>query len=124
MKRDANTLDDILIEWHRHCDGYRPIVDLGSSPMFNHYRSSKQYEETADIADVALHKDRCDAVSFHVNELQPMQRTAIQLNARNLSTGRDVWTSARLPQDRAECAALLLGARNDLRNRLMGAGII
>lgn len=127
MKRDIDTrsaLDDILIEWHRYCDGYRPMADLGSSPMFRSYRTSKQYEETADIADGALHKDRCEAVSFHLGEMTSIQQTAIQINARNLSTGRAVWTSARLPTNLDERAILLAEARNDLSRRLSAAGVI
>lgn len=65
-----------------------------------------------------------EAVNFHVFELPPDQRTAIQLHARNLATGRCVWTSARLPQDPMARAEILQAAKEALGAKLSEAGIL
>jgi len=92
--------------------------------MFHQCKSGKQYEEQYDIAEQALDDDAMKAVDFHVYELSSTQRTALQINARNLATGRSVWSSVRLPADVAERAIVLAGARAALLARLMAAGII
>jgi hypothetical protein len=51
-------------------------------------------------------------------------RTALQLNARNLCTGRSVWTSARLPADAEMRAHILANARVSLTVKLQNAGIL
>ena len=125
MNDDSRQLfDDLLCQWHQWSRGYRPIADVGSSPMFHQCKSGKQYEEQYDIAEQALDDDAMKAVDFHVYELPPTQRTALQINARNLATGRSVWSSVRLPADVAERAIVLAGARAALLARLMAAGII
>lgn len=116
--------DDLLCQWHHWSRGYRPIADVGSSPMFHQCKSGKQYEEQYDIAEQSLDDDAMRSIDFHVYELSPTMRTAIQINARNLATGRAVWRSERLPADSAERAIVLAGARAALLVRLMDAGIL
>lgn len=125
MNDDARHLfDDILCRWHHWSRGYRPIADVGSSPMFSQCKSGRQYEQQYDIAEQALEDDAMRSVDFHVYELSPSYRTAIQLNARNLATCRSVWRSARLPEDIGERAVVLAGARAALMGRLLDAGIL
>lgn len=116
--------DDLLCQWHHWSRGYRPIADVGSSPMFHQCKSGKQYEEQYDIAEQSLDDDAMRSIDFHVYELSPTMRTAIQINARNLATGWAVWRSERLPADSAERAIVLAGARAALLVRLMDAGIL
>ena len=123
MNDDTRHLfDDILCRWHKWSRGYKPIADVGSSPMFNQAKSGRQYETQYDLAEKSIEDGTMEAVEFHVYELSPTQRTAIQINARNLATGRSVWKSERLPADSAERAIVLSGARAALLARLMDAG--
>ena len=125
MNDDTRELfDDILRRWHHWSRGYRPIADVGSSPMFNQAKSGRQYETQYDLAERSLEDSTMESVDFHVYELPPTQRTAIQINARNIATGRMVWKSERLPADAAERAIVLAGARAALMARLMDAGIL
>ncbi|MCC6509962.1 MAG: hypothetical protein IT423_12720 [Pirellulaceae bacterium] len=117
-------LDDILRRWHNWSAGYRAIADVGSSPMFRQAKSGRQYESQYEIAEHQIDDDAMAAVDFHVYELEPMHRTALQINARNLATGRAVWRSERLPADSAERAIVLAGARAALLVRLIDAGIL
>jgi hypothetical protein len=125
MKDDTRQLfDDLLCQWHHWSGGYRAIADVGSSPMFNQCRSGRQYDSQYELAEQALDNDAMKSVDFHVYELPPEQRTAIQINARNLVTGRNVWRSVRLPQDVVSRAILLAGARAALMCKLVDAGIL
>jgi hypothetical protein len=125
MKDDTRELlDDILLRWHRWSAGYRAIADVGSSPMFKQCKSGRQYESQYEIAEHQLDDDAMKSVDFHVYELEPEHRTALQINARNLATGRSVWTSARLPTDLHARLVLLGAARTALAVRLVEAGIL
>ena len=125
MNDDARELfDDILRRWHHWSRGYRPIDDVGSSPMFNQCKSGRQYETQYEIAERSNEEKTMEAVDFHVYEMPPTQRTAIQINARNIATGRCVWKSERLPADATERAIVLAGARAALMGRLLDAGIL
>lgn len=116
--------DDLLRRWHHWSAGYRPIADVGSSPMFKQAKPGRQYETQYDLAEQSLENSAMESVDFHVYELQPAQRTAIQINARNIATGRSVWRSVRLPEDIGERTIVLAGARMALMRRLIDAGIL
>ena len=125
MKDDSRQLlDDILCQWHHWSKGYRPIADVGSSPMFKQARTGRQWDTMDEVIEREIDGGTMKAVEFHVYELPPSQRTALQINARNIATGRSVWASARLPADTDERAVLLLEARNALAVKLMDAGIL
>lgn len=125
MKDDSRQLlDDILCQWHHWSRGYRPIAQVSSSPMFRGARAGRQWDTMDEVIEREIDGGTMAAVEFHVYELPPSQRTALQLNARNIATGRSVWVSARLPADVEERAVLLLAARNALAVRLMDAGIL
>ena len=92
--------------------------------MFNGLVSSKQWDSEDDVIDGSIHHSQMESVDFHINELTPLHRTAIGINARNLVTGYSVWTSARLPSDVEQRAVILRDARNILQNKLTSAGIL
>lgn len=77
-----------------------------------------------DIADRNQHAAAVKLIDFAVNEMEPAYRTALQINARNLATGVQVWTSPRLPTDLESRAQLLGLARQALILRLASAGLI
>lgn len=117
-------LDEILASWHAWATGWTGVAAHGACAMFAGFRSSRQWDGEDDIVDATIHNTKMKAVDFHVSELAPMHRTALQINARNLATGRSVWTSARLPADIHERARVLADARNALTNRLQNAGVM
>jgi hypothetical protein len=124
MKRDCDTLDDLLIAWHQWAKGYQYVSDIHGSPMFNQAKSPRGWDAVQDIVDHEIDAPRMVAVNFHIFELPSIQCTAIQINARNLATGQAVWNSARLPADVEERQIILRAARNALRDKLMGACIL
>lgn len=117
-------LDTILADWHRWARGYQHVGDIGSQPMFAQARSSRGWDSVQDIVESEIDGDRMESINFHIFELPPLQCTAIQINARNLATGRNVWTSARLPQDLEARAVLLSAARSALMRKLVAAGVV
>jgi hypothetical protein len=117
-------LDEILSDWHRWVCGWSGVAAHGVCAMFVDVKSSKQWDSECDVTDSSLHNAQMKAVDFHVNELYPLHRTALQLQARNLATGFSVWKSARLPSDVAQRAVILADARNKLTTRLITAGIL
>lgn len=117
-------LDSLLADWHRWANGFSIVGSHSTAPMFNGMVSSRQWDSEGDVIDGHLHSSQMQSVDFHINELEPMHRTAIGIQARNLVTGRSVWTSARLPQEVEKRAVILMEARNNLLKRLTSAGIV
>lgn len=117
-------LDDLLAEWHRWAKGFQPVASHGTSAMFTGVKSSRQWDSENEATDGSLHNEQMKAVDFAVNELEPLHRTALQIQARNLVTGRSVWKSARLPEDVKERAVILADARINLQKRLTILGIM
>jgi len=124
MKNDSHQiLDSLLSDWHRWAQGYSPVAGHGTSAMFTAVRSSRQWDSEDETLDASLHNTQMKAVDFHISEMSPLFRTALCINARNLATGRSVWTSARLPADVKERAIVLGEARSVLIVKLRDAGI-
>jgi len=125
MKDDARELlDSLLGDWHKWSQGFQVVAGHGTSAMFTGVRSSRQWDNQDEVNDGGLHNAQMKAVDFNVGELSPTYRTALQFNARNIATGRSVWTSPRLPTDLATRAQLLGLARSALLARLQDAGVI
>ena len=117
-------LDDLLRSWHQWASGFSPCGSHTVAPMFQGHSTSRQWDAVSDVVDQEINGDQMEAVDFHINELEPVHRTAIGIQARNLCTGKNVWTSARLPTDVSERCNLLAAARNSLTFRLVKAGIL
>lgn len=117
-------LDGLLADWHQWARGWQHVSGHEASAMFTGVRSSRQWDAENEVTEASLHSSQMQAVDFCVGELEPLHRTAIGINARNLCTGRSVWTSARLPTDLQERAELLATARNLLLDKLRAAGVM
>lgn len=117
-------LDALLQDWHRWARGFSPVAEHHTSPVFGYQVNSRQWDSEDDVLDGHLHNAKMKAVDFHISELQPLYRTAIDIQARNLCTGKSVWTSARLPKDVDKRALIIAEARNQLLQRLMRDGVL
>lgn len=125
MKNDSNELlNDLLADWHRWARGFQIVAGHGTSAMFSGVRSSRQWDSENEVIDGTLHDQTMRAFDFHVNELDHVYRTALQIQARNLVTGMSVWSSHRLPNDLESRAQVLGLARSALLSRLSAAGIV
>jgi len=117
-------LDSILADWHRWQVACGEGSGHKTSAMFHDVRSGRQWDSENDVTDGVLHNSQMETVEFCINELSPIKRTAISINARNLVTGKSVWTSARLPENIMDRAVLLSDARVELVGRLRKAGVM
>ena len=124
----AAILDDALMKWHywqeadKQTRGYAP-----RAAGFEGYRCSRQHDDTNGALDTDLDASRSAAVNFQVEEMRkdhPVYVYAIYANARNLCTGRAVWTNPSLPADTAEREQVIRDARLMICHRLVNAGVI
>lgn len=124
MVRDETDylLDDLITGWYRWAKGYSENVHAKCA-MFTDVKSSRQWDSENDVVDSTLHNTTMKAVDFSISSLEPVHRTAINLQARNLACGVNVWTSPRLPTDPFERTTILIEARTTLLRRLMSAGV-
>jgi len=119
-----NTLNDLLIDWHHWAKRWTPHAEPTTGAMWRGVKSSRQWEDTLDIADQSQLNATMQAIEFAVSEMEPIYRTALQINARNLATGVSVWSSPRLPTDLQSRAQLLGLARQELSAKLAKAGLL
>ena len=124
MKNDSyEILNDLLCQWFRWANGYKYASGINSSPMFRECRSNhRQWASLDEVADED--KSQWEHMDSVIMGLCDVYRSALQLQARNLCTGRSVWTSARLPADPGMRAQLLAEARNALTIKLRIDGIL
>ena len=120
----AAILDDLLSRWHSHCRAYKANQQTPRDPMFRNTKSGRGWDSTEEIIEDEIHGSMMEAIDFQVSEMQDPYRAAIYALARNLSTGRSVWMSPRLPQDPLERATVVAEARNQITNRLMRCGVM
>jgi len=121
----AAALDDLLSRWHAWQQGAK--ASRGFAPkslVCGDYRTSRQYDDGNGALDSDLDAFQSRQVDHEVRQMQEPHRTAIYVQARNLSTGFAVWFSPRLPQERAEREALVAVARQIICVRLLASGVI
>ncbi len=125
MKNDSNELlSDLLARWHQWAKGYQHVGGISSSPMFRNCKHGRQWDTVDEIISSDLEHSQMEAVDSIIMALCEVYRTALQLQARNLCTGRTVWTSPRLPQDMVKRSEILADARGSLSMKLRDAGIL
>ncbi|QTW17821.1 hypothetical protein [Comamonas kerstersii] len=108
-------VNEILKEWHvwSAAEGWGKGYGSRSASCNDGTDSTTEWE----IADMQT----VDAV---IDAIPQPHRTAIAFIARNLATRAQVWTSPRLPKDRAELQVLNLEARNMLTRSLIERGVL
>lgn len=127
MTNDSDAiLDDILSRWHVWQQAARVGRGHADRAMVcgENYRPSRQYDDSNGKLDDDLNSFRCKAVDFAVSGMDDPWRAAVYVNARNLSTGREVWRSPRLPEDKAQRTEIVKQARGQLVRLLMSAGVM
>ena len=123
VRQETDPLDELLSSWHRWARGYKHVGGIGTSPMFHGMKPNKTREDD-DAVDGAIDNSRMETMDCQVMQMDPVHRTVLQLNARNLVSGVSVWSSPRLPVDPMERAVILMEARNRLMRRLIAVGVI
>jgi hypothetical protein len=124
MKDESNEiLNDLLASWHRWANGYQHVGGINRSPMFRECSSNhRQWASLDEVADED--KSQLAYIDSVIMGFCDVYRTALQLNARNLHTGRSVWASVRLPKDEKMRAHILADARTALAVKLRVDGVL
>jgi hypothetical protein len=120
----AEILNDILSRWHSWAKNYKANQQTARDPIFRNAKSGRGWDHTDEIIEDEIHGSMMEAVDFQVSEMADPYRSTIHVLARNLSTGRNVWLSPRVPQDAMERAQIISTARTLLTNRLMNVGVM
>lgn len=120
----AEILNDILSRWHSWAKSYKANQQTARDPIFRNAKSGRGWDHTDEIIEDEIHGSMMEAVDFQVSEMADPYRSTIHVLARNLSTGRNVWLSPRVPQDPMERAEIVAKARNLLTARLMNVGVM
>lgn len=125
MRNDIdNLLNDLLVSHHkwsrrvRFGKGY-PAQSASCKPAM----ASRQYDDDNGALDSGLDNSRMEAFDAVLYRIAQPHLTALQIQARNMATGVNVWTSPRLPADVEERHVILLEARNKLMKELALNGI-
>jgi len=125
MHNDSHQiLDDILSRWHSWAKNYKANQQTPRDPVFRDAKSGRGWDSTDEIIEDEITNSMMEAVDFQVGEMRDPHRAAVYVLARNLSTGRHVWLSPRLPADPLERAAVVAEARNVLTRKLMACGVM
>lgn len=126
MPDDTDAIvDDLLIRWHQWRQGYRPSRGFSNEAAgCGDYVTSRQYDDANGALDDALEDRIMRQVEHEVSALSVVHQAAIQVQARALVLGCVVFTSPRLPADRAQREQLVREARSALLRRLQAAGVV
>jgi hypothetical protein len=117
-------LSDILAAWHAWAQGDRQSIGFANvSAGMGDWRCSRQHDFDNGAIDAEVDRSIHKTVDFHVREMADPYRAAIYMNAKNLSAGRNVFQSLRVPTG-IEGANILRTAREALTLKLVGAGVI
>lgn len=118
-------LNDLLARWHAHCQGYSAGKGYPSADaVCKHAKTSSVWDSwngAQDKATDTMIMNEFDAAMWDVP--QPYL-TVLQFQARNLHTGRQVWTSPRIPADHMERGVMLMEARVLLMRGLARRGVL
>ena len=118
-------LNSLLVQWHQwgmRCSmgrGY-PTRDLTCRGA----HASRQYDDENGALDAEIDNSVMEAFDHAAYRVPQPWLTALQFQAKNLSTGASVWRSPRLPIDALERAILTTEARNKLMRELMKDGVL
>jgi hypothetical protein len=118
-------LDYWLARWWSARD--RPSASEGYpavSAYLKNYRTSRQHDDTNGALDQDIDAMVIAQVDHDISAMEADSRLAISYEACRLSLGVAVFMLQRLPADRAELAALVLMARNNLTMRLLASGVL
>lgn len=118
-------LNELLADWHAWSAGH--AYSLGYpcvSAACRQARCSRQYDDSNGSLDAHVDAVVMEAVDAVLDGIGQPWRTALSVQARNLSTGMQVWSSPRLPVNQVARLTMLAEARNKFAQALARADIL
>lgn len=118
-------LNDLLSRWHHWASQFRHVAGYNTcSAAMHQFRTSRQYDSENGALDQDVENRIMAAVDACIDRVPQPLRTALWINARNLSTGCAVWRSARLPENDMQRALVVAEARSRLVDLLAQRGML
>ena len=95
---DTTTAIDLLGEWFRWSDAYRPNLGVpGVAPYCKDSRTSRQYDEAADLTHDRVYQAQMETVDFCMDAIAAPMRQSIGAEMRcrelNAEVRAKVWRS-------------------------------
>ena len=118
-------LDEVLCRWHQWQG--KAVLTRGMnrrSLVVGDYQPEGGYRVDDDAVDARTEHETMKVVDFQVREMADPYRTAIHVIARAVTVGVTVFSSQRLPQDRAALDAICTEARRQAIARLVRVGVL
>jgi hypothetical protein len=98
QRRLAEHISDLLSQWHAWSSGHAMVYGFPTvNSSCRQSRSSRQYDDANGGLDAHIDHVLMEAVDSVIDAIAEPWRTALSVQARNLNTGRQVWSSPRLP---------------------------
>jgi hypothetical protein len=120
-----NVLSGMLADWHRYSQHTSEKHGFaGKAAGFGQSRSNSQYDWQNGVEDEMVDRRIMQGFDAAIQRVPQPWFTALQFEARNLAVRYQVWTSPRLPTNRAERDVLILEARNRLLRELARDGVL
>lgn len=117
-------INDFLWRWHKREIRTPPLLGYpGHAAGCGLYRASRQRDDENGALDADVDNIILREVGRCIERVDDPYRTALYLNARNLVSGVEVWTSPRMPPDPLERRYILIEARARFLYELKDAGI-
>jgi hypothetical protein len=118
-------LNDHLVRWHHWSSRFQFAKGYpSSSASCRQSLTSKQYDYDNGAIDANVEDSIAEAFDACMDQMEATHRTALSIQARNLATGSNVWSSLRLPEDPMKRTAVLLEARSAILKALGRSGVL
>lgn len=118
-------INSLLARWHSWSAGHGYGMGYPTTnAACRMTRASRQYDDANGGLDAQIDNVLMEAVDAVVNAIAQPWCTALQIQARNLHTGRAVWLSPRLPVCPRLRGQVLATARTKFLDGLAKAGML
>jgi hypothetical protein len=91
---DKEIADALLLEWYYWADLYRPKLGAPRvSPYCKDSRTSKQYDDPADLSRDKVYQNQMEAVDYCIDAIAVPMQQAIGIEMKNRVAKAAVWRS-------------------------------
>ncbi len=121
----SQVIDEALRTWHVWASSGRPVEGYPTEcPSCRMSRARNRADTQYDDAEQSRSTEIAQFLDGLISQFEDPYRTALAINARNITTGVNVWVSARLPENRQKRAEVIAEARSMFGRELFRIGLM
>lgn len=121
----AEHVSSLLAQWHAWSSGHAMVHGYPTiNTTCRGSRSSRQYDDANGGLDAHIDHVLMEAVDGVIDAIQDPWRAALSVQARNLHTGGQVWSSPRLPSCAMQRGEVVVMARKKFVEGLMRRNLL